>query len=197
MARKPKGRKRKPPSQHPRKARPQEPSTIQSPRWWPLTAKLGSGALALLAIAGAIATFFPRLSVDLSGPLNPSNPFSLRATVTNAGFLQLRDIEPALSLCEIDLPNHSKILTAGACDETTTRLMPPVWRRHVLAIDDKYTIPIEEFFNFTKSSVESGRIIISIRYRPWYFPFTRLAAFKFVARKREDGSLEWLHDTIE
>jgi hypothetical protein len=84
-----------------RKTKGQEQSREKPPPWWKMHWKViaapAGGIAAIVSFASAIATFLPRVSIDIGDPSEPSNAFSAPVTVTNT-FVALERASLALGI---------------------------------------------------------------------------------------------------
>src|ERR1700727_2238226 len=63
------------------------------------------GSATLMGGIAAVATFLPRPSISLVDPVDPSNPFSSRFTITNGGFIPLTDVSIGVHSQHIQVGN--------------------------------------------------------------------------------------------
>jgi len=159
-------------------------------------------ATVLTIFAGAVV-FLPRITVEPSGPYDPTNPSPITFTISNANIVPLGDVVAAVGLCELTLPGRlpggGSIILKGAGQCTTgaamTRLPNPGWHIKWLDADERWQIALEEQFTGSAAAqVENADITISMEYTPWSLPwFWRSSKqFRFVTTKRSDGKIYWV-----
>lgn len=114
------------------------------------------GAFAVTFSAAALF-FLPRVSVEPSGPYNPSSPSPVTFTITNANIVPLRNVRIFVGLCYVDPPDGQRGVRlrsggSGNSDVPTecngpagVKLTPPIWRNvRWLDADERIQIAIEE-----------------------------------------------------
>jgi hypothetical protein len=104
---------RKPTRQKPRhKANPQsQPQKVSSETkapiktGWMIASKIGGSIIAIIGVGAAIATFWPRITVDESGTF--ANQASIVFGAINKGLLPLRNPSVGMNICDLSYgPQH-------------------------------------------------------------------------------------------
>jgi len=140
--------------------------------------------ITVIGIAGAYVTllgyWMPRVSVTSMPPLNPKDAFSAPFSVTNQGYLSLRNV---IIGCRI-------------------RHIRPIWSDEYQdiefsGVDDSYD-RLEPMKSATKkcpfnvTGLPDQDIDIVVHYRPAWYPFSHDESFRFVTRVCEDGTFQWV-----
>ncbi len=177
-------RKRKRPS----KPKHAGPPPIESPPSSRLN--LGKYILAGIAVLGfliALLTLLPRITVNASEPVDPTNSLSALFTITNSGFIPLRKVSASLGLGEIQ--PVGKPLDPDVGFDNPSGLARTAWSNHSLDMDDSYTIsPFEMIHAYGD---RQAAIEIIIQYNPWLLPWTVTRRFRFETRRQSNGRLYW------
>jgi len=159
--------------------------------------KVGSVLLFLIGVPGilaAILTLLPRVTVTVSDPVDPDNPFSASATVTNTGYIPLESVMPYVGLGGIRT-------TGGPPEEKGFKpIYIPKFRRkdwpvRDLGLDDKFTFSLNEIWS--AQSLESADVGVWVDYEVPVLHWKREKLFPIVARKQTNGKLYWYAKTKE
>jgi hypothetical protein len=156
-------------------------------------------AAVVLTLASGIIVFFPRLTVDPSGPYDPLNPSPITFTIANTNIVPLRDVHLGIGVCYIgeDDPNRPP---PPHCNGpiTISIIWHPQWFLRWLDSDEKDQIAIEDVLKRREPAkqFEDADITIIIQYTPWQFPsvwpFRRERQFRFITTRRSDGKIHWI-----
>jgi hypothetical protein len=207
---------KKRPTKPRKRAAPAPPPQRLPGRWWtPLrkaVAGLVGGLATLLGLATAAILFLPRMTVDASLPFDELNAYSTSFTLTNTGFIPLRDVRLGIGLCDIKTEKNDFGVTPGNCKPPARMpqllLGHPRWQTPELPKDVKFTIPLEEALNVdtpryraqhprvigslkTLSKLESADIVFTVSYRPWFMPWHHRDGFRFVAERQSNDKINW------
>jgi hypothetical protein len=142
-------------------------------------------------LAGGLA-LLPRVTVEPSGPYDPSNPSPITFTIANVNIVPLRDVQPILGICNISnrdepLPQCNGPAVGG--------IRPRQLRVKWLDTDEKYQIALEEILKLPGSQqFPSADITIAVEYTPWRMPWfwRNRKEYRFVTKKRSDGKIYWV-----
>ena len=155
--------------------------------WWKRHWRLLLSFVGLIAtalgIASGAAAFLPRITVEAGEVVESLNeaPF----TIKNIGLLPLKDVSPMVGICELSPIGSS----GGSCNGLLgTRWNVVEWRAQWLAIDEAYTIRIDQLIGFP---LESAEISIAVQYQPWIIPWTQEKQFRFIGHKERNGKYTW------
>jgi hypothetical protein len=172
---------------------------LQRKSKWTSLSKFFAMILALATVVGgaaAVVTFFPRITIEASGPFDPSPKPPVTFTIANTNVIPLEDVKPRLGFCAVSLnfggtdePNPP----FNKCNENSTGfLSPPNWQHSRLAMDEKLTATWDDAFkNETSGTVDYADVIVTVVYRPWFLPWVREKTFRFVTRKLGDQKIHW------
>jgi hypothetical protein len=165
-------------------AMPTEPP--KKAQWWKVPLGILSVLSAVLGIVGVVLGNLPKLSVDVSGSLQPSSPMGTIFYLSNDGALPVHDVVVTCGNLEITGQN---LLITGMGAEFQAH---PEARADVLSPGHKMTLPYAPAFGFTAISNFTGaRLVIRAHYRPDYFPWPETAIFPFQAIRTATGNWIW------
>lgn len=171
---------------------PQKKSLAQGfLRWSGIVAAWTTASVTLL---GALF-FLPRVSVETSGPYDPSNPTPISFTITNSNIIPLRNFQAGVGLCFLKFMPLSG--DEPKCDdESTTRFINPYWFANWLNPDEKFQIFLEDLMKeaspIGKPKDLNGNITIYVEYSSWYAFWRDSKEFRFITRKLSDGKTYWI-----
>ena len=156
-----------------------------------LTVKLVAGSLvSAFGILPFLYQFGPSISIDVSSPLKPDDPFSVPFIITNEGYLDLHTI--AVS-CGIDAR-----LSRGTIIEDSEVASS---RDQALIIRPGESMTsicrFPRNFGFPGKTVIWADIVMRVSYRPsylWWWQQER--PFRFVTEKSSDQLLHWFPKPI-
>jgi hypothetical protein len=147
--------------------------------------------LALATLIGgiaAVATFFPRITVLASDPVDPNDPFSSTVTVTNTGFLPLNSVGYAVALRYISfLPAAS----LRGNEDYSSLLIPDSGRGRDLGIDDKFSFPFNSVIDGSKDDLNNADFAILVHYELPILHWHRQKLFPLEVTRQSNGSFYW------
>lgn len=150
-------------------------------------------SIAMTLLAGAFF-FLPRVTVEPSGPYNPSHPSATIFTISNVNIVPLRNVQVAIGVCYVRMEWSEN---AEECNGSSlTKLLFKPWGIHWLDVDEKYQIAIEDAIRLPGNDprqIEKADITIAVIYTPWRMPgFWRdTKEFRFITKRRSDGDIYW------
>lgn len=150
-----------------------------------------SAILALIGVAAAVATFWPRVTVTTEGTF--SDPSTIVFVANNTGYIPLRYPVMEMWECEIGYGQGEPDRPPTPCS------MPPpsAYRfgegQKWLDRDEPFPTRLEDWISFVNPTrqIIRANIIITMDYCPWYFPFRFQKSFGFKSAKGSDGQLYW------
>jgi hypothetical protein len=155
---------------------------------------LGSnlGWLSVLITLASAFFFLPRVTIEPSGPYDPSNPSPILFTIANANIIPLRNVEVGIGLCYV-VPQDGGPTPLDCNGPAQSVLVFTPWSVKWLDVDEKYEIAIEDALRRRgKEQIEKADITIKVIYTPWRLPFWRSQKeFRFVTKRRSDGKIYW------
>lgn len=144
----------------------------------------------ILGTAITVLSLLPRVIVDSSVPVDPSNTFSASFTITSASLVPLEDINVYIGIGQVVIEPAQ--INPNFIPDFTSRLFRPEWMHHRLSVDDRFTITIGDIFGLGFGTRLSGAdIAIVVSYKPWILPLRREKVFRFVTKRQTDGRLYW------
>jgi hypothetical protein len=221
----PKSRRRKnaprvaiPPSAPLPELPPRDAGARSTMLWWKRRWKF---AVAVATFVSALVAFLPRVTIEIGDPVDPSNAFSARVSVTNNS-IALERAKLSFGFCKIIYgggPGYGVTLRTkrGNCDDGSDALVLSP-DEHNLDRNAKFTVLLKDFMNPPKFG--GGDIVMVLRYVPWplatlhldwlflYLHLDRLLPylhldrlfkqqFRFMARDDGNGNFRWLDTTID
>ncbi|SEE79086.1 hypothetical protein SAMN05519104_7498 [Rhizobiales bacterium GAS188] len=159
-------------------------------------------AVAIIGTAAAIVTFWPRMTVELTGPSDNSNPLSVSFVIANTGYIPLENLNIGIGLCHLDfgklILKSERIKDGAECrGYNSSEFVKPTWKNHRLGMDEKMTIRVQDLFNDPARTFSGGDITITIKYQPWIIPIASERQVRFVAAKDAEGKFQWAAQPID
>jgi hypothetical protein len=163
----------------------------------------GRGNRSLRALAAAVlgggtvaaALYLPGVTVEPDGAVDPSNPYPISFTISDANFIPLNKVNAYLVICyAIAAP----VPPAPVCEPPfKTRKFKAAWRDHSLSGGRQFTIVLDDFLRFAPPAKFGGAdISIIVEYQPWLLPLRQEKEFRFATEPRIDGKLDWVSSQV-
>ena len=151
------------------------------------------GALAAAVLAGGTAAalmYFPGVVVDPVGPVDPSNPYPIAFTISDANVIPLENVNVYLVICYAVAAPAPR---APPCQPPfKTRKFKAGWRGHSLPADQPFTIVLDDFLRFAPPAKLAGAdISIIVEYQPWFVPLRQEKEFRFATELGTNSKLYW------
>jgi hypothetical protein len=168
-----------------------EPATkVPIKTGWTIANKTGALIVTMVGLGAAVATFWPRITIDESGTFD--NPASIVFGATNNGLLPLRDPSVGLMICYLSYGSIQQQLQPHPCKPSPCTPKNRNGRGDDWwYTDEKYTTRLEQFITITNTPISVASLIVCVGYYPWYFPKRLYKHFGFVSDKGSDGHLYW------
>ena len=154
---------------------------------------------ALTAAVGVVVsalTLLPRISVAPSDPVDSRNPLSSSFTIQNNNFIPLHHVMVMIGLRQINPVSDAPFSLDPKAPPA--RLVAPEWTDHDLAMDDKFSISLDQLFHAPDVVLDtpdkrpgSADLDIIVSYQPWFLPWTREKRFRFKTYKQTNGVFYW------
>jgi len=156
-------------------------------------------ALAAAALVGGVAAavaFFPGVTVEAEGPVDPSNPYPISFTIADANLIPLNDVNVYLVICYVVA---APAPPAQACRPPfETRLFKAGWRGHSVRAHEPFTVTLDDFMRLaTPAKFGGADISIVVEYQPWPFPVRQEKEFRFATQLGIDGKLHWTARAVD
>jgi hypothetical protein len=149
-----------------------------------------SGIATLAGILGLV-TFLPRVTVTVSDPLDPTNPFSATVTVANTGYLPLNSVEPAFGLMKMTFGNPAAPRTfQSSSQKKYVGIANRLWHPSDLGIDDKFAFGMNEIWG-NQPNLLTADIAILVKYEIPIIHWERQKIFPLTAVKQTNGRFYW------
>jgi hypothetical protein len=148
-------------------------------------------SVVMTLVAGAFF-FLPRVTIESSGPYDPSNPSPVTFVISNINIIPLRDVQPSIGICYLGILGGNRMNGANCTGPSESVFDFTRWRIHWLAADEKYQIAIEDVMRLPDArQFDDADITISVTFTPWYMPWHTTKEFRFITTKRSDGKIYW------
>jgi hypothetical protein len=145
------------------------PPAPKSGRRW--LGKTGAACVALVgflaAIVAIVTTCWPRMVADAPGLFDDANAYSVSFTVTNTGWIPLRNVRLSVGICSMKMDRSSLNVTLGPqysedkCGVPGFRIGDPWrWERHELLPDEKFTINLSDQLSTPPGKIQSDDELI-------------------------------------
>jgi hypothetical protein len=155
------------------------------------------GVATLIGVPAAVITFWPRVTVSVSDPVDQNQPFSSSVTIQN-GLLPLDSVHPTIALGKVQIMRGGVPITAQATTPYKA-VFGHNWPSRHMGMDDKTTFALNdlpmEFFNPEPEGLVSAQIAVVVNYELPIVPIEREKRFYLVARKQSNGNFYWYYDS--
>jgi hypothetical protein len=135
--------------------------------------------------------FLPRLTANVSDPVDPDNPFSASVTITNTGYVPLSSVKPWYGLKKMTFGNPA---TPTVFQSDGSKVYPKFdnakWHSSDLGLDDKFTFGLNDIWG-KPSGFLSADMAIVIEYRIPIIHWKREKVFPFTAERQTNGHFYW------
>jgi hypothetical protein len=154
----------------------------------------------VLGVLVGVLSLIPRLSVTPSDPTLSTNPFSSSFTITNTGYVPLRDVGVTMFPFEIN---------SGTTTLFDEKNRPPLkyqdleglttqpWEHHELPLDERFTITLGQLINSGDDSLKGADIALVVHFKPWFIPWKSQRQFRFVTRRQQNGAFLWFSQPMQ
>ena len=155
------------------------------------TAKAAIAAIVtIVSLIAAVVTLLPRVTVAISDPVDPEDPFSASVTITNTGFIPLDSVIQAVAIKQIGgnatNPSH---------DVDYVPIRRGQWQPHDLGLDDKFTFALNDIFDMKTRDFGYAHIAIWVDYRIPILYWKSTKKFPYEAHKQTNGHFYWYPGT--
>jgi hypothetical protein len=126
----------------------------------------------------------------VSDPVNLENPFSASVTITNAGYIPLDTVEVTVGIgeiCPIGNPCPERDFP-DSVRQYATRIRRKQWAPHDMAIDDRFTIALNDVYD---SIAQYADIAVIVQYEIPYLHWKREKTFPLATHRQSNGKLYW------
>jgi hypothetical protein len=150
----------------------------------------------ILAGAVGLTVVWPRVTVEPTDVSEASNPFSGIFKVANLQNYPLHDVRiEAFPWCT-KIGRGTDTTPPTRCE----RGMPSSkreWNHRTIAADDSYQVEVGNVLFATPAALLYADISIKVTFEPWFTPYHLQREFRFYTRRKDDGTIEWLHRPLE
>lgn len=153
----------------------------------------------MVGIVIGLVVFWPRMSVEASSQIDAAAPTGITMTITNTGWMPLRNLQPILGVGVIAIGTGPPVKDFDFNGPMQSKIAYTRWFTKTLAIDEKYQIRLDAsgpkandgLFYFSPGSGPLGKLDFSliIAYNPWIIPIRGEKEFRFVSRLESNGML--------
>lgn len=172
-----------------RKTMQEEPPNKR--RWWKIPLEILAVLSAILGVAGFVVGVKTKLSVEVSGSLQDTNPFASVFVLKNDGALAVHKVLAACGEPQFKAGQYS-----WQSETNAKFIFGDNSRAKVLSPGHHMTLPCGHMFGFADpATVTEAKLTIIVDYRPDWTPWWhRTARFPWKAEKTLDG--KWLWDSL-
>jgi hypothetical protein len=156
--------------------------------------------LSVGAVLLAYLVLLPRILIVPTAVPQPSDPFSGFFRITNNQFYSLRDVsmEASLWCAAIGGPNSNPPPIKNKDCMQSMKTAKPDWHDHTLEPDEGWEISLANLFAvWPSTALRYADIVITVHYRPWFWPFQNTRDFRFFTRRLNSGGIEWLAKPLD
>jgi hypothetical protein len=150
----------------------------------------------VLACGTAAAAYWPRVSVEPTDPSQASNPFSGVFQIGDPLFYSLHDVRIQAFLWCATIGRGTDDTPPSMCERGMAS-SPRAWNHRVIERDRPYQVDIGNVLFATPSALLYADISIKVTFQPWYIPRDFEREFRFYTRRRDDGTIQWLHRPLD
>jgi hypothetical protein len=65
------------------------------------------------------------------------------------------------------------------------------WEHHTLRMDEQFSVTPSDAINLGRSPFQETDLAIVVEYQPWFLRISRSKAFRFQARRQQNGHFHW------
>lgn len=172
---------------------------------WPILKGFLGGVISTLGVMGTLLAVWPRIGVEISGPTDSLNSFSLTSVITNNGLLELKNVTVFAGYGKFimvkrteSFGNIQKLMSIDIKDipgvTLTGWMAKPTWHANSMKMDEKFSVPIGDLFKSGQNN-KLGRadFAVMVSYNIWIFPYSFEKTQRFTTLPKSDGTLEWLY----
>jgi hypothetical protein len=170
------------------------------PKKPPLRTRVLQALGIVVGVPGVLAAslaLLPRVNVTVSDPVDPDDPFSAAATITNTGYIPLDAVWPAIGIGQISTVPNDKPVSNVKWDYLPCYRRSQ-WKPRYLALDDKFTFALNDVWQLeTKGSLSYADIAVAVDYEIPVLHWHRRKLFPIVAHRQTNGRLYWYPKPFE
>jgi hypothetical protein len=162
-----------------------------------MVVKVAIFAIGIPGVLAALFALLPRVTVAVTDPVDPDDPYSSSVTVTNTGYIPLDSVWPAIGLGEITTVGGPPPHTNMKWDYLPCRRRRQ-WKPRNLAIDDRFTFALNDVYELeNKGTFQSADIAVIVDYELPLIHLARRKFFPIVSRKQTNGKFYWYAKTVD
>jgi hypothetical protein len=155
--------------------------------------RVSGTVLGLITVASLILVLWPRLTVTISDPVDPDDPFSSSVTVTNTGYIPLESVIQSVGVGQIGGINT---VEDKSFIPEYTEVRRAQWQPQNLGLDQKFTFALNDMVDMKTADMGYADIAIWVEYELPGLPFKlKKPPFPYVARRQTNGHFYWYPQT--
>jgi hypothetical protein len=185
-----KPRQKPTPQKHVTEIQPSSANVAENRRGWPSATAIISVVAAILGIGAALATFWPRITVEHSGTL--ATPASIVFSTTVNSYIPLRYPSVGIIVCDLVYGTKPPTIPPSSCPRPFGDNMPhspPDPSKGWLDLDERVDSRLEDFIGVANTPIARANIIVTVGFYLWYFPRRFNRYFGFSSVQGSDGQL--------
>jgi hypothetical protein len=153
------------------------------------------GAILAVGTLLGYVVLIPRMTVVVSDPPDPNDPFSSSITVTNTGNLPLYSVSANLSIGTITFLNTQGNPITLKSEEVKTSYLVKDWPPHDLSLDDRFTVSLNDVLSGNRGSLVSAQIAVVVKYKLPLIHIEMEKRFPVFSKRTSNGNFYWYADT--
>lgn len=154
----------------------------------PLRARFWKWLAYVVPLIISLIALWPRISVTVSDPVDPDQPFSSSVTITNTGYMPLRAVLPDLGILRIASTDGAEMRSPG---EDYSLMRPRKWGPRDLGLDQQLTFALNEITYTLPNRLGLADIAIVVEFRIPLVPITWKRIYPRTATKQSNGKFYW------
>jgi hypothetical protein len=152
------------------------------------------GMATILGGVPAVATFWPRISVTISDPVDLDNAFSALVTVSNTGNIPLDSVSMQMGvgdICTQFAPCTAPDFPDPRRDYITRFNRKQLLPHGLMKIDEHFTVALDDIAGAEEGKLVYADIAVIVKYKiPFiYFPLEK--TYPLYTRRASNGKIYW------
>jgi hypothetical protein len=151
---------------------------------------------ATLTGAVGLTVLWPRVTVEPTDASEASNPFSGIFKVANLQNYPLHEVRIEAFLWCAKIGRSTDTTPPTMCERGMASSKRE-WNHRTIGADDSYQVEVGNVLFATPSALLYADISIKVTFEPWFISRDFHREFRFYTRRKDDGTIEWLHRPLE
>jgi hypothetical protein len=157
--------------------------------------KIMTGLVTLFGVYTGFIGLQSRISISSDSAIDPSNIFTAPFIVSNDGSLDLHNVSSRCLPIKVLSPSTgATIVSQGPYPEKLGGMQYPSMHVDLIPPTGKHTFTCP--MPFTKTGITSAEIIISVSYRPSWWPWEHQVHKRFMTAHGDDKPTRWYEEPM-